>query len=127
MEATSHREEFVEIHIWTGPWGSATYGKISAVGPAKTVPEKEGPSSGEFAREFFECFGLMDLQDGHRMQGGGGLSSGTVSLSSQGCHRLTGLGRETWTLHQVDCTSAPQLLAPPGESPCNSWRPHYRG
>lgn len=33
-EATSRREEFVEIHIWTGLWGSATYGKITVVGPA---------------------------------------------------------------------------------------------
>ncbi|CAM4550153.1 unnamed protein product [Leuciscus chuanchicus] len=43
-------------------------------------------------------FCLMDRQDGHGVQGRGGLSSCWVSLRSQSCHRLTHLGREVRTI-----------------------------
>lgn len=59
-----------------------------------------------------QCFGLVDLHDGHCMQDGGHLASGVVSSSYQRQGKLTYPGLEPQTIPQGgEVHSSPMLVA----------------
>ncbi|XDV18807.1 hypothetical protein PO909_024427 [Leuciscus waleckii] len=87
-------------------------GHYLAQGPRRDFRHPEGevsrraqllqqPRLGSTLVQLFESFCLMNLQDGHGMQGGGSLSRSRVSFRSKGFCHLTCLGWEAWTIPQV--------------------------
>lgn len=76
--------------------------------------------------QLIESFYLMDLQDDNGIQGGGRLSSGMVSLSSQSCCHLTCLRWETQTILPGFSTLWAQV-PPPMECLRTPLWSHHRG